>query len=706
MARCGLPQYGRAMRHAAAVRTITPDDAPSVISDTLQHVSATALEATVMMSSDGRISGWNARAEELFGWNAAEVVGRPLADVIIPARFRRRHRAGLARYRLTGKGRVLDRPLDLSALYRDGTEFPIQLAITALGEGSATVFVGFVKDVSAQQAMETALRDTEARYRSLVEHLPGIAYVDEIGGVGRYVSPQVESILGYTVAEWLSDPDLWSRILHDEDRERALAQLVAGEAAGGSFTYLYRLIARDGRTIWIRDQASVLREENGGVAVHGVMFDVTREVGMQADLELELAERQRISEALRRLPAGRPAQETAAAICRELVHLPHVDMAMVYEFAHDGSVIPLGQIIPSDGPTRVGQALPPDRAAYLRESATGPWIDEWRPQANDTQYERAWHRLGLKVAAYVPFGTSETTHGLLGVGSTHPIGSAEAARWMPSVAEIGAVAAALLMPELGSRRAQDTTRSQLARIIANGEFHPVFQPIVRLGDGTVVGYEALTRFADGVSPERWFALAEAVEMGAELEAATARAALEAAAELPARAFISVNVSPSRLADPRLLRLVSGAKRRPVVLEITERLAIEDYAAARDALDQLTGSVDVAVDDAGAGFASLRHIIELRPRYVKLDLQLVRGVEGDPARQALIAGMVYFARDTGCLLIAEGVEKAAERDTLRRLGVPFGQGFLFGRPALANTWKVEAEPLAKPTTRRKAAEPTD
>jgi PAS domain S-box-containing protein len=683
-----------------------PGDAPSLIAATLHQVSEHAMEAVVMMAPDGRVTGWNPRAEGLFGWTAAEVAGRPLADLIVPTRFRRRHRAGLARYRMTGQGRVLDRPLDLTAVRRDGTEIPVQLSITALGEGSGLVFVGFIRDMSAQRAAESALRETETRFRTLVEHLPGIAYVDELGGVGRYVSPQVESILGYTAEEWLADPELWNRILHPEDRERAQAQLAAGEAAGGSFTYLYRLIARDGHTVWIRDEASVLPEENGKLAVHGVMFDVTREMGAQADLQLELAERQRISEALRRLPTGRPAHETANAICDELMRLPHVEMAVVYEFAHDGSVIPLGQVVPAESPTKVGQPLPAERAAYLRESATGPWIDEWRPHAQDSAYQQAWHRLGLTVAAYVPFGTGETTHGLLGVGSTQPIGSPEAARWLPSVTEIGSVAAALLVPELGSRRAQETTRSQIARIISNGEFHPVYQPIVRLGDGTIVGFEALTRFTDGSAPERRFAMAEAVDMGADLEVAVARAAVVAAADLPARAWVSVNVSPSRLGDHRLAKLASLAKRRPVVLEITERLAIEDYAAARDALDRISGSVDVAVDDAGAGFSSLRHIIELRPRYVKLDLQLVRGVEGDPARQALIAGMVYFARDTGCLLIAEGVEKAAERDTLRRLGVPFGQGFLFGRPAPAAAWSAAQRATSRSPRRTRVAAPVD
>jgi len=684
------------MRRSSEARLPRLVHAPSQVASTLRYVSEHALEAIVLMSGDGRIQGWNPRAEALFGWGATEVVGRQLTDTIVPVRHRAAHRAGMARYQSTGTGRVLDQPRELTALHRDGSELPIQLSITALDDRSGVVFVGFIRDLRDLHAAESAFRQSEARLRSLVESLPGIAYIDALGGIGRYASAQVESILGYTPEEWLADPQLWSRILHDDDRDRAQAQLAAGESSGGAFTYLYRLLARDGRTVWIRDQARVLSDGRGNAEVHGIMFDVTGETGAQAELEIELAERRRMSESLRRLPAARPVEETAAAICGELTQLPHVDMAVVYEFAHDGSVVPIGQVTPARGPTRLGQPIPAERAAYLRESATGPWIDEWRPKDGDAAYQKAWHRLGLKVAAYVPFGSDDTVHGLLSFGSTTAIDTAEAARWLPAATQIAAIAGALLIPELGSRRAHDGTRTTLEQIIRTAEFTPVFQPVVRLGDETVVGYESLTRFTDGTPPDRWFATAEAIGMGAELERVIVRAALDAAAALPARAWVSVNVSPSRLGDRQLLRQLSAVKKRPVVLEITERMAIEDYAAARDALDQLGRSVDVAVDDAGAGFASLRHIIELRPRYVKLDLQLVRGVDADPARQAMIAGMVYFARDSGCLLIAEGVETPAERDTLRRLGVPFGQGFLFGHPAPASAWSVMSPVHARVT----------
>lgn len=669
--------------------------APDGGTSAIRHLADHALEAVVTMDRDGIITGWNAQAVALFGWTPAEAIGRPLADTIIPERSRREHTAGLARYMATRISSMLDTPTEVTALHRSGREMQVEVSITALAEGSGTSFVGFIRDLSERRAIEQALRDSEARLRSLVDSLPGIAYVDAPGRTGRYVSSKVEEILGYTADEWLRWPDLWEQILHPDDRQRALAQLAAGEASGGPFSYIYRLMARDGRVVWIRDQATVLREANRQVTVHGVMFDISRERGVEVELELEVAERAAISESLQRLPSGRPAEETAAAICRELLRLPHLDIAAVYEFAHDGTVVPLGLIAPPGVPTFVGRPLPPNRAQYLRESATGPWIDEWHPQAGDDDYRRAWLEAGLTCGAYVPFGTNGVIYGLLSVGTTSSIGTAGVSRWMPSLAEFGAVAAALLVPELNLRREQGGTRAAITRIIDERAFGPVFQPIVRLTDGSVVGYEALTRFAEGVPPDRLFAVAESVGVGEELEAACIAAALREAKQLPSGRWLSLNVSPARLAGGSLSRVLAGAGRRPLVLEITERLPIEDYAAARDALHRLGRGMEVAVDDAGAGFASLRHIIELRPRYTKLDMQLVRGVDGDPARQALIAGMVYFARQSGCLLIAEGIETAAERDTLHRLGVPFGQGFLFGQPAPAKSLPAA---IPRPATR--------
>jgi EAL domain-containing protein (putative c-di-GMP-specific phosphodiesterase class I) len=122
--------------------------------------------------------------------------------------------------------------------------------------------------------------------------------------------------------------------------------------------------------------------------------------------------------------------------------------------------------------------------------------------------------------------------------------------------------------------------------------------------------------------------------------------------------------------------------RPVVLELTEHDRVDDYGALRDALSRLTPHVHVSIDDAGAGFASLRHVLELRPEFMKLDRSWIAGLDADPTRQALVCGLSHFSRATGCRLIAEGVERAGEASALQQFDVELGQGFLFGEPAPA------------------------
>jgi EAL domain-containing protein (putative c-di-GMP-specific phosphodiesterase class I) len=116
-----------------------------------------------------------------------------------------------------------------------------------------------------------------------------------------------------------------------------------------------------------------------------------------------------------------------------------------------------------------------------------------------------------------------------------------------------------------------------------------------------------------------------------------------------------------------------------VLELTEHDRIDDYAALRQALGRITPHVQVSIDDAGAGFASLRHVLELRPEYMKLDRSWIAGIDTDPSRQALVCGLSHFAGATGCRLIAEGVEHETELEVLRQFGVELGQGYLFGTP---------------------------
>lgn len=230
-----------------------------------------------------------------------------------------------------------------------------------------------------------------------------------------------------------------------------------------------------------------------------------------------------------------------------------------------------------------------------------------------------------------------------------------------------------------SGRALTAVRRTLRRVIGDAEFSPVFQPIVELESRAVVGYEALTRFADGTRPDVRFNQAATVGLGLELEAATIEAALRGSGSLPANGLLNLNVSPGLILAGEPLDSMLKEWGWLVVLELTEHVAVTDYDDLRRAIGNLGPKVRLAVDDAGAGFASFRHILELGPQFVKLDRAIVGGIDADPARQAFVAGMRHFAITTGCTLIAEGIETEPELQALRTLGVSLGQGYLLGRP---------------------------
>jgi len=230
-------------------------------------------------------------------------------------------------------------------------------------------------------------------------------------------------------------------------------------------------------------------------------------------------------------------------------------------------------------------------------------------------------------------------------------------------------------------------------VIAGAAFRPVFQPIVDLFTGSSVGYEALTRFDDGVPPNVAFAVAVECGLGIDLEAVTLAAALREAAGLPPGPWLSLNVSPALLAQEGTLARILEGVTRPVIVEITEHEAIDDYRPLRRAMLDLGPGVRLAVDDSGAGVANFSHLVELRPDFVKVDASLVRGVDSDPSRRAVVVGLIHFAAEAGCQVIAEGIETAPELAMVTELGVGLGQGYLLGRPAPTETWTAAAGPVA-------------
>jgi PAS domain S-box-containing protein len=213
-----------------------------------------------------------------------------------------------------------------------------------------------------------------------------------------------------------------------------------------------------------------------------------------------------------------------------------------------------------------------------------------------------------------------------------------------------------------------------------------FQPIYELTTGTMTGVEALARFPrdDSRSPGQWFNEATSVGLAGELEFTALEAALHDAATLPENLNVALNLSPETCLDPRLPGVLegSGIALGRMILELTERLPVEDYAPLLAALMSLRRrGLRIAVDDAGSGFSSMRHILQLRPDIIKLDRSLIAGIDSNQGKQALGAAMVEFAQQTSATIVAEGIETEAELRAARELGMTSGQGYLLGRPTM-------------------------
>ncbi len=236
--------------------------------------------------------------------------------------------------------------------------------------------------------------------------------------------------------------------------------------------------------------------------------------------------------------------------------------------------------------------------------------------------------------------------------------------------------------ELDAAPAAPGAAERVGELLASGTLRCAYQPIYSLTSGELIAVESLARFPDGHArgPDVWFAEVHAVGRGVELELAAVDAALCGARELPVAVPLTVNVSPEVLCRPELLELLDQHPHRSVIVEVTEHAPVDDYnelAVATAALRDRGGQL--AIDDAGAGFASLRHIVRLVPDIIKLDMTLTRDIHLDPVRRSLASSLTTFAERIGALLIAEGVERHAELEVWQELGAHAAQGYLLGRP---------------------------
>ena len=625
-----------------------------------------------------RIIDVNEGALTLTGYERAELIGASASMLVAPG-----DRAA-QRSRIAATG--TDKSLVSQARYRrkDGSLVTVEIQQRRLTDGRVLAV--------ARGASQGAL--AEHQYTRMVGRFDLlVATVDRDARISR-ANMALSRLSGWSLEELVGRPlvDLFPTA-HTHGQQPSSLEFWVNKLEE---LRTVELLTHAGHRHVVAISATLLQDQYGatiGAAILGQ--DATQGRAAQTELERELRERAGAAEGIARLQPGGSTEETALAVCTELRGLRGVDFALVVAFGVDGETTVLACDAPGEIRKRLLASTPPTRTAYLRErAAKGPWLERWRERVEDGSYGSPLTAAGLHSVSYAPIRYPDRTLGLLAVGALRRRTSDTQDESLPVIAEFGPAASALLGVELHAHQLAEELRGRLQEIVKNGAFHPLFQPIVELETGRVVGYEALTRFADGEPPDSRFSAAWSVSSGVELELATLDRAIRIAADLPAGRWLSVNMSPRLLDHLDEIRAVLKQADRPLVIEVTERELISNYTAVREALQQFS-PVRIAVDDAGAGFSNFAHIVDLKADFVKLDIGLIRGVDTDVARQAMIVALCHFASNTKCQLIAEGVETRDEARTVKSLGVAFGQGYWYGRPMEVDTFSKEQRPQVDP-----------
>ncbi|MFA5884116.1 MAG: PAS domain S-box protein [Acidimicrobiia bacterium] len=551
-------------------------------------------------------------------------------------------------------------------------------AVAVLEDLATQLGYGIAK-LRDSQALAGSLRRSRLLASAIEQAAEAIVITDPSPSI-IYANPAAARSSGYSLDEMLGhNPRIFQSGLHPPEHYEAMwSALIGGDAWHGALVNR----RKDGTLYEEASAVAPVYDVDGSlVAYVAVKRDTTRERDLEAVLTQTRSDQEALAEVMGHLHTGAGLEATTAEFCTAACRLDGIDAAAVLLLQTDGTVRTVAVAGSQPAPFVVGGIVPMDANSNWRDhlGRGAVWsIDLYDPvDPRPGSLGDAVRAAGVTAAVVAPVHWDEALTGMVAVFSFDPDGAARLAAHETLVGQLAYFAGSLFGHELASRSEREAVHARIRACIDERRFHCVFQPVVDIATSAVRGYEALTRFDDSPDTEGTFAQAHAVGLGTELETTCLRVALAEAPRLPPTAWVSVNLSPTAILNGRAASFLVAADRQ-VVVEITEHTVIQDYAQIRRALEAIPG-VWLSVDDAGAGYASLRHILELRPEIVKMDVALVRNIDTDPARQGLAAGLSHFANQTGTLLIAEGVETPEEAAMLQTLGVFHAQGFLYGRP---------------------------
>lgn len=360
-----------------------------------------------------------------------------------------------------------------------------------------------------------------------------------------------------------------------------------------------------------------------------------------------------------------------------------MDVAYLSEFVGEDTVFREVDAPGLEAMIKVGDTLPLEQV-YCRHILAGR-LPELIPDTSANSFATA-----LPITAQVPIGAHVSVPIRRGDGEVYGMFCCLSATPKPElnardlhiVRAFADMVAEEVQRQHSANEALERKSALVRQAFEPGAFSIHLQPICALASGQPLGFEALSRFAlqPTRKPDAWFADAADCGLSVELECAAIEAALLVYDQLPTDLGLSVNASPETVSSGACSRVLGDRAIDRLTLEVTEHAAVKCYDQLNAELAPLRArGLKLAIDDAGAGFAGLQHILRLEPDVIKLDMTLIRTIDADPARRALAGAMQMFARQTGAVLVAEGVETRDELSTLVQLGFMRAQGYLLGKP---------------------------